>query len=351
MVGRAAGTGGGAFCTVVVINWNGGSVLLQCIESLKAQTTGGLEILLWDNGSTDGSPEQAAELLQGPGPTLRLVRNDRNVGFAPAMAAAAGMCTRPLLAAVNSDVVLKPNWLQNLLAALKQNPEAGSACGKVVFYHHPEVIESTGIQVDRAGVATGRDLGLPASSRNGPGTVLGAPGCAAVYRREALIRSGGFDPDYFMYLEDVDLAIRLLNHGHPCLYVPEAVALHRHSYSSTRRSTFNKGVLLGRNRIWMLLTHLGTKELLARLWPIARYDALASVFSLLARRDPAPLLGRLWGLATAFKPLSKRPRDGGDGPAHGGRTRPWLAWEDPAAPLLAVLRRRGVVERMSREEG
>ena len=125
--------------------------------------------------------------------------------------------------------------------------------------------------------------------------IFGPSGGAALYTRDLLTRLGGFDSDFFAYLEDVDLAWRAQLTGYRCLYQPKARILHAHSATSGEGSPF-KSFLLGRNKLWLLLKNYPNPWFARHLPLIIGYDLMASLYGLAKRGDAALLRGRLAGL-------------------------------------------------------
>ncbi len=210
--------------TVIVVNWNGERFLERCLTALLAQTATPHEIILVDNASTDGSLEIARRF-----PSVRLLAQDSNTGFARGNnlainAAAAGSVWIALL---NPDAFPEPRWLEECLLSAQRNPQFDIFGSKLLNAADPTVLDGTGDAYHVSGLVWRTAHGIPAS-------VLGEYECevfspcaaAALYRRSALLEVGGFDEDFFCYVEDVDLGFRLRLAGYRCLYVPKSVVHH-----------------------------------------------------------------------------------------------------------------------------
>lgn len=274
--------------SVVVINWNGRRYLERCLPSLISQTVPPFEMIVVDNGSTDGS----REWIRRNFPDVYLIANDRNIGFAAANNQAFKVARGEYIATLNNDAWATPNWLEELSSVMAQDSTIGMCASTMLFAERPFLINSTGINLDWAGIAWDRQGGEIYDNRKSePVEVFGPCAGAALYRRAMLEELGGFDEDFFAYLEDVDLAWRARLKGWRCLYVPTAVVYHHHSATSIEGSSF-KNFLLGRNKVWLIIKNYPMPYLL-RYWPlILLYDLATLPYSLLVRRDWSPVRGR-----------------------------------------------------------
>ena len=207
--------------SVVVPVWNGRRWLPGLIASLRAQTFAPDELIAVDNGSTDGSLEWLAEHA----PEARIVELGRNTGFACAANRGIAEATGEIVALVNTDVELAPEWLERALAALGEG--VGAVATKMVDLADPGVLYDAGDVLRRDGVCEQRGRFRADEGRwDAPGEVFAACAGAALYRREAVVALGGFDERFFSYLEDVDLGLRLRLAGWRCAWEPRAVARH-----------------------------------------------------------------------------------------------------------------------------
>lgn len=210
---------------VVVPNWNGKDELKACLDSLQAQTQSA-QILVVENGSTDGSLEYIQENFN----IVQLVINKTNLGFAGGVnsgireAIASGA---DYIALFNNDAVADKDWLKHLLESLEQNPEVGIATCKLLSADKKQ-IDSTGDQYTTWGLPYPRGRGEITSNKYDSATdIFGASGGASLYRTKMFKEIGLFDEDFFAYFEDVDLSFRAQLAGWKVLYVPEAIVYHK----------------------------------------------------------------------------------------------------------------------------
>lgn len=288
-------------CTVVVVNWNGEQFLERCLAALLVQTATPHEIILLDNASTDGSLEIARDF-----PAVRVIALDQNTGFARGnnlVIESASMASE-WFALINPDAFAAPRWLESLLAAAESNPEFDVFGSKLVNSADPTLLDGTGDAYHISGLMWRTAHGVSVSAMGDNDCEVFAPcAAAALYRRSVFEKVGGFDPDFFCYVEDVDLGFRLRLAGYRCLYVPKSVAHHvgsgttggQHSDFSVYHGhrnlvwTFVKnmpGVLF-----WLLLPLHVALNLVSILWFALRGQGAVI---LRAKRDALFGLPKMW---------------------------------------------------------
>lgn len=217
---------------------------------------GNFEIIISDNGSTDGS----LELLQEKFPKARVYRNGRNVGFAAANNRAAEIAGNEILVFVNPDTSVDPEWLRHLLLPF-EDPQVGLTTSKILLMSNPENINTCGNTIHISGLTLCRGMGRPKGLYDATDEVDAVSGAAFGIRREIFELLGGFDEDFFLYMEETDLSLRARLAGWKCHYAPESILLHDYSL----RFGLNKVFYQERNRYVMLLKCLKWRTLLAML--------------------------------------------------------------------------------------
>jgi GT2 family glycosyltransferase len=293
--------------SAVLVTWNSARLLPGCLDALAAQEHRPLEVVAVDNGSTDGS----LDLLAARG--VRTLRNEGNVGFAAANNQGIGATDGEFVLLLNTDVVLAPDYVARLVAALEADERRGSATGKLLRGERgpagEPVLDSTGHVMYRCDWAVNRGQGEVddgiAYSR--PEEVFGVCAAAALYRRTMLddVAPDGevLDARFFAYVEDVDLDWRARLRGWRAWYEPAATALHLRSASGARRSAGIQRRILA-NRLLMILKNEGGTGFWRRLPGILAFTA-AKVGQLLLTR-PGALAG-LWD-AVRLTPSALRSR-------------------------------------------
>lgn len=291
--------GASPLVSIVIANWNGRSWLAQCLPTLQRQTFTDFEIIIVDNGSTDGS----VAWLTDNWPDVRVIPLKMNLGFAAANNVGMRAARGRFIVTLNNDTLAEPDWLAAMVTAVAA-PDVGMVAAKILVWNNPDVLDSTGIEVDVTGTAWNRGDGLPADTLFSA-EVFGPSGAAALYRREMLAQIGLFDEDFFAYYEDVDLAWRARRAGWRCVYAAEAQINHWHSATGGQNLPL-KAFFLGRNRVWCLLKNYAWPTLLWTAPLLLFYDTLAGVAQSLRLRDIAPLHGRWQAWLTARHMWRKR---------------------------------------------
>ncbi len=271
-------------CSVIIVNWNGLPFLGPCLEALSRQTLSDFETILVDNASTDGSSRWVAEHFPG----VRLLLHSRNLGFAEGVNSGIAAARGDFLILLNNDTQVDPCFLEALVEAAGLDERVGMVGGVLVFDRKPEFVASAGIRMQWDGVA----LDLWVGRRRGelpdrPQEVFGPSGGAALLRRAMLEEVGIFRPEFFAYLEDVDLAWRARLAGWRCLLAPGAVVRHVYSATGGKDSPF-KTFYLARNR-WLVLYLNLPAGLWLRYAPlILAYDLAACAYGILGGK------GEIW---------------------------------------------------------
>jgi GT2 family glycosyltransferase len=287
----------------IIVNWNAAEYLPRCLAAIAAQTRGFDRVILADNGSQD----ESLSVVERDFPRVEVLRVGSNVGFARAnnlAIATAGDCD--IVALVNPDAYLDPRWLENMLAAAAREPRCAGFGSRLLMADRPELLDGAGDAYHAGGLAWRMHHGETAAGHGLTARPIFSPcAAAALYRREALIAVGGFDEDFFCYIEDVDLGFRLRLAGYHCIYVPGAVAAHVGSASTGRDSAF--AVYHGhRNLLWAYVKNTPSPQIWLYL-PLHILFTLASLARCAARHRALPFLRAKWDALKGFpRVLAKR---------------------------------------------
>jgi GT2 family glycosyltransferase len=218
------------------------------------------------------------------------------VGFAGANNQGFQSARGVYVATLNNDTAVEPQWLAALVSTMETDPRVGMVASKMLYVDQPQVINSTGICVDRSGVVWDRLTGREEAEADAtPVEVFGPCAGAALYRRAMLDDVGVFDAAYFIYLEDVDLAWRARWQGWKALYAPQARVYHMHS-ATMQEGSPRKTLLLARNKVTTLVRHYPSPYWIIYSPLIMVYEFLSIAFSIYNRRGMSALRGRWAGV-------------------------------------------------------
>ena len=236
---------------VVLVNYNGGDFLRQCLESLRAQSFTDFEIVIVDNCSEDGSLKAAADLCAD----CKILELGENTGFARGNNIGVGATEATWIATLNVDARADPNWLAVLVDATERFPDAVMFGSTQVKAEDPDILDGAGDVYHVSGMLWRGGFGHALETLPPEGECFGPCAAAALYRRDVFLAVGGFDEKYFCYCEDIDLAFRLRLRGYRNIQVAAAVVHHHGSAISGLRSDFS--VYHGmRNRFWTFVKNM-----------------------------------------------------------------------------------------------
>ncbi|WP_342547697.1 glycosyltransferase family 2 protein [Paenibacillus sp. FSL P2-0089] len=330
--------------SVHIVTYNSADDIAECLSAVLSQDYPVKKIVVVDNASTDGSAEKvrafyhernkdaalhtakpahsvdAATITAAtssgdainciPSPTLVLLENELNTGFAPAHNQAIAGTTTDYVLVLNPDLTLAPDYISKLIARMEADSRIGSATGKLLLKADHSLVDSTGLRMNKARRAFDRGAGEPADQWNESGEVLGVSGAAAMYSRRMIedisVEGEFFDADFFAYKEDVDVAWRAELFGWKAYYDAEALGYHERGWKTSGRS--GKAMFIKRisyiNRYKMIYKNEPSRTLLLTLLNSLPYEIAAHGYSLL--KEPK-LLGA-WTSFFAQRAALKRKR-------------------------------------------
>ena len=335
---------------ILIVHYNCWDYLRRCLVSLRDQTLGDFSLYVLDNCSDDPVPDDIRQW-----PDLHLIESQKNLGFAAGcnlLLREARDSTWSLL--LNPDAAANPTWFETMVRAGEQFPENTFFCSRLISedrqlldgdgdcYHisglvwrqgHGKALYESNGQTISDGVDGRQEHGKASSdshlgnvdfgtdelsgregygydspdsisvTNNGYHEVFSACGAAAMYRTSSVLEAGGFDEDFFCYLEDVDLGFRLRLRGERCLLVPDAVVAHAGGVSSggqrSRFATFHGH----RNLVWCYIKNMPTSllflslplHLLMTLFVVIYLGFRGQLATVLAaKRDALKLIPAMW---------------------------------------------------------
>jgi GT2 family glycosyltransferase len=287
--------------SVIIVNWNGLHLLEKCLGSLAGQSLPSDEVIVIDNGSSDGS----VDLVQTRFPHVRLLPLSHNAGFSRGNNLGIQRARGEYIVLLNNDAEPDPAWLGQLVAALEANPDVGFCSSKMMLYDEPGLADACGDFYTIEGVPGKIGHLEPADRHNDPREVFGACAGAAIYRRSVLEELGGFDEDFFIVHEDSDLSFRARLLGYKCLYVPTAVVYH-HLGATLGRQSDTAVFYAQRNMEFVFFKNMPTVLLLKYLLLHVITDMFLFVRYLLHRQGQVFLRAKLDALVMMPKMLRKR---------------------------------------------
>src|SRR5262245_45243264 len=234
-------------------------MLDRCLRSLAVQSYGNLEVLLVDNASHPGSLEGA----EAGHPGVRLLRLERNLGFAGGMNRGIAAARGEMVLLLNFDVELDPGCVGELAKVLGQDERIAGVAAKTGFVHDRHLIDNVGTLIDRAGAAFNMGIGqLDVGQYDVSERVFGACVAAALFRKAAFGEDavGPLDESYFMYYEDVDWCYRANMLGWHFRTAPQAVVAHVHSASVRHLDYSFKYYLIERNLLRTVVKNFETRR-------------------------------------------------------------------------------------------
>ena len=235
--------------SIIVLNYNAGELLLNCINSIKKSTYQNLEIIVVDNISTDKSQEICKEKY----PDIKLIQNKKNFGYCEGNNIGIREAKGDFLVILNPDTIVEPNWINELISAHNEFGD-GLYQPKILSLNEENTIQSTGNMLHIFGFGFARDKGNKVIERKEEIEKVGyASGTCLFTTRKVLDKIGLLDEFLFLYHDDLDLGWRGAQIGINSFYVPKSKIYHVESYSLKWSS--KKFYWLERNRKYCLLTH------------------------------------------------------------------------------------------------
>jgi GT2 family glycosyltransferase len=244
---------GDARIALIIVNYHSAGVLRRCLQCVAAQQVRPAQVIVIDNGDELG----ALDFVAQDHPNVELIGAE-NIGFAAANNFAVGHAgNSEWIALLNPDAFPEPDWLEKLIIAAQQNPDADMFSSHLVNANNPLHIDGDGDSYHFSGLAWRFNHGRQVADHRTGGWVFSPCAAAAMYRRQALLDINGFDENFFCYFEDVDLGFRLQLRGYRCLHVADAVVSHVGGSSSAAPEMSDFALYHGhRNLVWTFVKNM-----------------------------------------------------------------------------------------------
>jgi GT2 family glycosyltransferase len=291
------------FFSIVIANYNGVRHLPVVLGALREQSFGDFEVILVDDASSD----ESVAYTEREHPEVRVLLNRTNAGFAASCNTGAAASRGRYIVLLNSDTEPDPEWLAALARTIVTHPNAAAVASKLLLFDRRTVLHAAGDTLGRDGLPRNRGVWETDNGQYDEQTaIFSACGGAAVWRRDVWQALGGFDEQFWMYLEDVDLSFRARLAGGEIVFAPHARVYH---HLSATGGDVLASYYVGRNTLLMLAKNMPTALLLRNLPAILGAQLRISVDALRNLRGEAAqarLRGQLAGLRALPAVLAQR---------------------------------------------
>ena len=235
--------------SIIVLNYNAGELLLNCIDSLKKSTYQNIEILVVDNISSDDSHTKCKKQF----PDIKLIQNKKNLGYCGGNNVGIKEAKGEFIVILNPDTIVEENWLDEMFNAFNEFGD-GLYQPKIISLNESDIIQSTGNMIHAFGFGFARDKGKKIIEKKEEIEKIGyASGTCLFTTKKVLEKVGLLDEFLFLYHDDLDLGWRAAQIGINSYYVPKSKIFHAESYSL--KWSAKKFYWLERNRKYCLKTH------------------------------------------------------------------------------------------------
>jgi hypothetical protein len=248
------------FVSIIILNYNAGKLLFNCVESVLKTQYNNFEIIVVDNASHDQSHLKCKEMF----PQIRIIENKENLGYCEGNNVGIRQAKGEFLVILNPDTIVTPGWLTHLIYAYNEYGQ-GLYQPKILSLYDKKILQSTGNMIHVFGFGFAKDKGSYDDSKDTEIQEIGyASGTCLFTSAETLKKIGLFDPFLFLYHDDLDLGWRASQLDIRSYYVPMSVIYHAESYSL--KWSPKKFFWLERNRRYCLLTHY-SKDTYRKMYP------------------------------------------------------------------------------------
>jgi GT2 family glycosyltransferase len=282
---------------VVILNWNGLDLLKKFLPSVIKESADIADVYLADNGSTDNS----INWLANNHPEVKVINNNANLGFAGGYNKALQSVNARYFVLINSDIEVTTGWIAPVIDYMEQNRDVAACQPKILSFNSKDTFEHAGAAggfIDKYGYpfCRGRvfdSLEKDRGQYDTPTDIFWASGACMFIRSEVWKRAGGFDPDFFAHMEEIDLCWRINSLGYKIRYIPQSTVYHLGggtlNYNSPAKIYYNF-----RNNLYMLQKNLPRHLYKSVIFKRLLLDGIAGLRFLFTLK-----LGALWQILRA----------------------------------------------------
>lgn len=286
--------------SIIILTYNSERDIDECISSIQNQSYKNFEIIIVDNASQDTT----VDIVNSKYPGITFLQTGSNAGYAAGNNAGIVNAKGDYIIIINPDTVAEPDWLVELIKPFETTGDVSITTSKILLYNNKELINTCGNHAHFSGLSFCRGQSMPSSEYRTPEYIGTFSGCSFAIRREVVENLGGFDPDFFLYMEDVDLSWRARLAGYKIMYVPTSIIYHKFEFTMAPWKEY----YLERNRYIMLLKNYRVKTLVLLFPALAMVELITLGFAI--KNGPSYLANKLnayrWVLANISKILKKR---------------------------------------------
>lgn len=247
--------------SVIIPNFNGLAYLEGVLSGLERQSMKNFEVILVDNGSTDGSCAFVAAQYSW----VHIIELSENFGFSRAVNEGIKAARAPYVLLLNNDTEVEPDFLKEMTEGIQRHKKAFSCQAKMIQFHDREKMDDGGNYYCALGWAFAGGKGKAAERYDKEKKIFSSCAGAAIYRKKIFEKIGYFDDEHFAYLEDLDVGYRARIYGYENWYIPGAVVYHVGSGTSGSRYNQFKIRYSSRNNIYMIYKNMPLLQMILNL--------------------------------------------------------------------------------------
>ena len=247
--------------SVIIPNFNGMAYLDGVLSGLECQTVRNFEVILVDNGSSDGSCAFVASSY----PWVHMIELPENFGFCKAVNEGIKASRAPYVLLLNNDIEVTPDFIEEMLAAIRRHKKAFSCAARMIQFHDRDRLDDAGNYYCALGWAYARGKGKDIHTCEKEEKIFASCAGAAIYRRKIFEKIGYFDEEHFAYLEDMDVGYRARINGYENWYAPKAIVYHVGSGTSGSRYNHFKTRYSSRNNVYLIYKNMPLLQIILNL--------------------------------------------------------------------------------------